>query len=102
MKKLIKIFLVMVFALGLVGCNNKSMNYIRNGKYYDWIEIHNLSDDISLLNVSITDDEKNLNKSMLPDVIIKKDEYKVIYLTGGEKVDGFVTTSFKFLIKIRR
>ena len=32
MKKLIKIFLVMLFALGLIGCNNKSMNYIISNK----------------------------------------------------------------------
>ena len=32
MKKSIKIFLVMAFALGLVGCNNKSMNYIISNK----------------------------------------------------------------------
>ena len=32
MKKLIKIFLVMVFTLALVGCNNKSMNYIISNK----------------------------------------------------------------------
>ena len=32
MKKPIKIFLVMVIALGLVGCNNRSMNYIISNK----------------------------------------------------------------------
>ena len=32
MKKLIKIFLVMLFALGLIGCSNKSMNYIISNK----------------------------------------------------------------------
>ena len=75
--------------------HNKSISYLSNGKFYDWIEIHNLSDDTTLANVSLSDDSNNLNKYILPDVIIKKDEYKVIYLTGGEKVDDYLCANFK-------
>ena len=75
--------------------HNKSISYLSNGKFYDWIEIHNLSGEVSLANVSISDDSNNLNKYMLPDVTIKKDEYKVIYLTGGEKVDDYLCANFK-------
>ena len=75
--------------------HNKSISYLSNGKFYDWIEIHNLSDDTTLANVSLSDDSNNLNKYILPDVTIKKDEYKVIYLTGGEKVDDYLCANFK-------
>lgn len=75
--------------------HNKSISYLSNGKFYDWIEIHNLSSDINLGGVSISDDSNNLNKYILPDITIKKDEYKVIYLTGGEKVDDYLCANFK-------
>lgn len=75
--------------------HNKSISYLSNGKFYDWIEIHNLGDDTTLSNISISDDSNNLNKYILPDVTIKKDEYKVIYLTGGEKVDDYLCANFK-------
>ena len=75
--------------------HNKGMNYLTNGKYYDWIEIHNLGDDISLLNLSLSDEFDNLDKYIFDDVIIKKDEYKVIYLTGGDKIDNYLCANFK-------
>ena len=32
---------------------------------------------------------------MLPDIVIKKDEYLVVYLNGGKKVEGKITANFK-------
>ena len=75
--------------------HNKGANYNSNGEYSDWIEIHNEGDDISLLGLSLTDEEKNLNKFMLPDKTIKKNEYLVIYLNGGKDVEGSITANFK-------
>ncbi len=74
--------------------HNKGINYNSNGEYSDWLEIYNEGDDISLLGLSLTDDEKNLNKFMLPDKVIKKGEYLIIYLNGGKEIDG-IAASFK-------
>lgn len=75
--------------------HNKSINYLSNGKYYDWIEIHNLGEDVNLLNVSLSDDINNLNKFIFPDIDLKKDEYLVVYLTGGDIVENTLTANFK-------
>ena len=75
--------------------HNKGANYNSQGEYSDWVEIHNEGDDISLLGLSLSDEEKNLNKFMLPDKVIKKDEYLVIYLNGGKDVEGSIAANFK-------
>jgi hypothetical protein len=75
--------------------HNKGANYNSSGEYSDWVEIYNYGDDVSLLGLSLTDEEKNLNKFMLPDVVIKKGEYLVIYLNGGKDVEGSITANFK-------
>lgn len=74
--------------------HNKGANYNSSGEYSDWVEIYNEGDDISLLGLSLSDDEKNLNKFTLPDKVIKKGEYLVIYLNGGKEIDG-IAANFK-------
>lgn len=74
--------------------HNKGSGYNSSGEYSDWVEIHNEGEDISLLGLSLSDEEKNLNKFMLPDKIIKKNEYLVIYLNGGKEIDG-IAANFK-------
>lgn len=62
--------------------HNKTSHYDKNGNYYDWIEIYNNgSEEILLKNIYISDNEKNITKSSLPDITIKPREYKIIYLT---------------------
>jgi len=75
--------------------HNKGVNYNSAGEYSDWVEIYNYGDDVSLLGLSLTDEEKNLNKFMLPDYTIKKGEYLIIYLNGGKDVEGSISTNFK-------
>lgn len=75
--------------------HNKGSNYSSNGGYYDWVELYNMGDDISLAGLSLSDDSKNLNKYMLPDQVIKKGEYLVIYLNGGIRVEGAISANFK-------
>ena len=75
--------------------HNKGANYNSNGEYSDWIELYNYGEDISLLGLSISDEEKNLNKFMLPDRVIKKGEYLVIYLNGGKEIEGSISANFK-------
>ncbi len=74
--------------------HNKGANYNSSGEYSDWIELYNEGDDISLLGLSLSDEENNLNKFMLPDKVIKKGEYLVIYLNGGKEIDG-IAANFK-------
>lgn len=75
--------------------HNKGINYNSNGEYSDWVELYNYGEDISLLGLSLSDEEKNLNKFMLPDKVIKKGEYLIIYLNGGNKVEGSISANFK-------
>lgn len=75
--------------------HNKGINYTTNGGYYDWVEIYNEGEEVSLKGISISDDESDLGKFNLPDVKIKKDEYLVIYLTGGEQVEDKICANFK-------
>lgn len=76
--------------------HNKRNNYLSNGAYYDWIELYNYSDkDINLDGLYLSDNKKELNKFKLPDVVIKKNDYLVIYLTDGINVDGYVCANFK-------
>jgi len=76
--------------------HNKRSHYISDGAYYDWIELVNNSDkDLNLDGLYLTDDKRELNKFKLPNVVLKKNEYLVIYLTGGIKVDGYICANFK-------
>ena len=75
--------------------HNKGINYNSDGEYTDWVELYNYGSDVSLLGLSLSDEETNLNKFMLPDVVIKKDEYLVIYLNGGKKIEDKITANFK-------
>jgi len=63
--------------------NNRS-HYDKYGNYYDWIEIYNEGEDVSLKNMYVSDDKSSLLKYKLPDVTIKKGEYKVIYFTKDD------------------
>ena len=66
--------------------NNRSL-YDAYGNYFDWVEIHNYSNEDYLVSgLYITDNLSNLKKYLLPDVNIKKDEYIIIYF-AGKKVD---------------
>ncbi len=76
--------------------HNKGSDYASNGAYYDWVELYNTSDkDFNLNGLSISDDTKNLNKFLLPDTIIKSKDYLVIYLTGGELLEGEICANFR-------
>ena len=76
--------------------HNKGSDYTSNGGYYDWVELYNESDsDLNLLGLSLSDDQSNLNKFILPDTTIKSKDYLVIYLTGDNIVDGEICANFK-------
>ena len=74
--------------------NNRS-HYDIYGNYYDWIEIYNEGEDVSLKNMYVSDDKSSLLKYKLPDVIIKKGESPV--KAGGKLlvIDGGLSRSYQ-------
>ncbi len=76
--------------------HNKGSNYANDSGYYDWVELYNYGDkDVSVEGLFLSDEESNLNKFRLPDKVIKKNDYLVIYLTGGVTVNDEITANFK-------
>ena len=66
--------------------SNKGSGYNSEGIYYDWVELYNYSDkDINLKNLYISDNKNKLTKYKLPDKVLKKGEYIVIYLSGNNE-----------------
>lgn|SRR5574344_407299 len=75
--------------------NNKII-YDADGNYSPMVEIYNPGDDFNVEGMFITDKESNLNKYMLPNAIIKKNEYLVIYLSGKDEYkNNEIHTNFK-------
>lgn len=67
--------------------HNKNSYYDSYGNYFDFIEIHNYGDDsYSLEGLYLSDNKDNLEKYMLPDYIIEKDEYAVIHCTNSSQL----------------
>ena len=63
--------------------HNKRILYDNYGNYFDWIEIHNKSnDDYILEGLYLTDDTTNLKKYLIPKTELTKDNYLIIYLAG--------------------
>ena len=77
--------------------SNKSINYNTSGKYNDFVELYNSSnEDIKIHNIYLSDDLDNLTKYKLPDVTIKKKDYLLVYLTDESKViDNEIYANFK-------
>ncbi len=76
--------------------HNKGFNYANDGASYDFIEIYNYGDnDVNLKGLSLSDNEDNLNKYIFPEIIIKKKEFLVIYLTGGKEIENNIYANFK-------
>ena len=68
--------------------SNKTYNYDKNGYYFDWVELKNISDDdININGMYITDNSNNLTKYKIPNSVIKKDGYLLIYLAGKKISD---------------
>ena len=69
--------------------NNKRSYSDSTGKYNDFVELFNNSDnDIELYNIYLSDNLDDLTKYKLPDVTIKKKDYLLIYLGDKSKVVG--------------
>ena len=77
--------------------SNKTTYADNYGKYSDYIEIYNGYDyEINLKGYYLSDDNFNLKKWSFPDVIIKPNDYLVIYATGKNITeDGIIHTNFK-------
>ena len=76
---------------------NKSTYMAKNGKYYDYIELYNNTDeDIDLEGYYLSDSNGNTRKYKMPKVSIKAKDYLTVFASGLDKfVDGEVHTNFK-------
>ncbi len=74
-----------------------------DGKCYDWIEFHNISDEaVNLKGYMISDKARTANKWKVPsDLVIQPGGYGIIYLSGLDKVDekGNIHANFKLSSK---
>lgn len=69
-----------------------------NGEYYDWIEIHSLSDeDVNLANWALTDDASDLSMWVFPSVTLEAGGYLVVFASGDNQTDpsAELHTNFK-------
>ena len=65
-------------------------------KYSDYIEIYNGYDyDINLENYHLTDSMKNTRKWTFPKVVIKANDYLVIFASGKDSIEDELHTNFK-------
>ncbi len=69
-----------------------------DGRYYDWVELHNRTDKAyDLSSCYLTDDERTPKKFRLNGLVIQPDSYAVVYLSGHNAVDenGSLHADFK-------
>lgn len=76
--------------------NNKTI-YDSDGDYYPVVELYNYGDkDINLNSYYLSDLENNLTKYPLPDIILEKNSYLKVYLSGKNKyTNNEIHTNFK-------
>ena len=75
--------------------HNKTVGYLSDGGYYDFIELYNPSDkEVNMNGLYLSDNKNKLTKFALPDKVVKPKEYVVVYLTGDTKVDGVISANF--------
>lgn len=77
--------------------SNKRNNYSQDGYYYDWVELYNNSNkDLNINNLYLTDDSNTLNKYKLPNIVIQKQGYLLVYLSGESvTIDDNIYANFK-------
>ena len=76
--------------------NNKFTYPNKDLEYFDIIELYNGSEyDIDLDGYYLSDDNSNLKKFRLPQVMIKSKEYLVIYASGNNYYDQEIHTNFR-------
>ena len=70
-----------------ISSSNKNILQDNNGEYSDWIELYNISTDtVNLDGYAISDDIKELDKYILPDLSIAPGEYLIIFASGKNYV----------------
>lgn len=93
-KELNKIKMSKVYINEVVS-NNKSI--IRDsGDYYDYIEIYNSSNEsINLDGFYLSDDINDLKKWQFNDIILKEDDYLLVFASGLDFCSSYCHTNFK-------
>ena len=79
-----------------VCANSFATGPLRWRENIDWIELYNASEEmISLKDWSMSDDEGNIGKFILPEIEIEPGAYYIIYATGEGYVDNNVFLNFR-------
>lgn len=100
-KLLLFIIMILLLDLGLFSQviinEGSNRNYLafadEDGEYPDWIELCNTTTDtINLYNYSISDNENNPDKWLLPFVKIAPGEFKTVFCSGKDRkpISGFI------------
>ena len=67
--------------------NNKNGFTSLDQNHYDWIELfNNSSNNINLLNYSLSDDNENFKKWLFPEVIVPPNGYILVYASGQKNL----------------
>ncbi len=77
--------------------NNVNLIKSYDNKFYSMIELYNYdNEDINLKGFYLSDKEDNINKYTFPDIVIKKNDYLIIYASGLDKTEqNEIHTNFK-------
>jgi len=98
------IFLLMFFSLSAfpqvilseMMSNNKSIIKDEDGEFVDWIELYNTGTQaINLEGFYLTDDSTKKNKWIFPPLTIEVENYKIVFVSGKDRISGNIHCSFK-------
>lgn len=76
--------------------HNTYANYTESGYYYDFVELYNAGDTVTIGSLYLSDDINKLDKYRIPSIEIEKDGYLVVYLSGeNDALDDGIYANFK-------
>lgn len=77
-----------------MGSNNRFVTD-SDGEYHDWVELYNYSNkDIDLSGYFLSDSSNNMDKYMFENVVIKANDYLIVYLSSKNKKENEVHANF--------
>ena len=96
MNKIIVLFLIILFTfdysfsqitISELSPDNEGYLESLDGKYYDWIELYNRSDqEINLSSLYLSDDQDELDMWKFPDVSILPNEFIIVFCSGRDEL----------------
>ena len=79
---------------------NRTILKDADGDYSDWIELYNGSGaPVSLAGCALSDDDVNQRKFVLPALTLEPGEYRLVFASGKDRLDGELHANFKLSTK---